>query len=107
MPLLIIGEYMSVTLQSTAIGPVLVNGAAIISLSDQPALFDLLEDDPNLLLAIKDHIKSELNISLEELTEAIDMEIMYTPTKLYSYVTAYQQLMNVIQQWKQYMAARA
>ena len=98
---------MSVTLQSTAIGPVLVNGAVIISLSDTPALFDLLEDDPSLLVTIKNHIKSELNISLEELTEAIDMEIIYSPTKLYSYITSYQQLMNVIQQWKQYMAARA
>ena len=107
MPLPTIGECMSVTLQSTAIGPVLVNGAAIISLSDTPALFDLLEADPSLLVAIKNHIKSELNISLEELTEAIDMEILYAPTKLYSYVASYQQLMNVIQQWNHYMAARA
>ena len=106
MPSQIIGEYMSVTLQSTAIGPVLVNGAAIISLSDQPALFDLLEDDPRLLVTIKNHIKSELKISIEELTEAIDMEILYAPTKLYSYVSSYQQLMNVIQQWNHYLAAR-
>lgn len=98
---------MSVTLQSTAIGPVIVDGATIISLSDVPALFELLEDDSNLLATIKTHIKSELKICLDDLSEAIDMEMMYIPSKLYSYIGSYQQLMNVIQQWNQYIATRA
>lgn len=98
---------MSVTLQSTAIGPVIVNGETVLSLNDVPALFELLEEDSSLMSTIKAHIKSELKTNIDELNEAIDMEMNYIPSKLYSYIGSYQQLMNIIQQWNQYVATRA
>jgi hypothetical protein len=85
---------MTVSIRSTAIGPVVVSGDILVSLNDVEPLLALCAENSTLLEDIKQHIKEEIQSNLGDLLEAITSESSYAPSKIYSYVGSYQQYLN-------------
>lgn len=97
---------MSFEIHSTNNGPIILSEGKVIVLSDDDILIELCEKDESILNSMQEHISTELAASMQEFLGAIEANINASPSKIYSYLSAFQQFwMLKNHRWTQYLMA--
>jgi len=79
---------MSFEIKVSNIGPVIIYKNAIHTLQDFTDLFDLVEEHPEFVDVMKEHILQTLNHVLAEVIDGLEHNIYYQPQRAYSYLGA-------------------
>lgn len=82
---------MSIEIRATDIGPVIVHNDTFIVLANDDAMIEFCYEDANRLQLIQNHIKEELENSMDLYIEGFMMGINPPAGKLYAYMSAMQQ----------------
>jgi len=97
---------MSLKIYATSNGPIILEEDKIVVLSDDDTLIEMCEKDDNILAVIESHVISELNAATQEFLEAAQSGLNVSPSKIYSYISAFQQFwMFKNHRWPQYLQA--
>jgi len=79
---------MSFKINVSNIGPIITYNNAIYTLQDMTDLFDLVEEHPEFVDVMKEHILQTIKEVLAEVVDGLEHNIFYQPQRAYSYLGA-------------------
>jgi len=79
---------MSFKINVSNIGPVITYNNSVYTLQDYTDLFDLVEEHPEFVGVMKEHILQTTREILAEVVDALEHDIYYNHQRVYSYLQA-------------------
>jgi hypothetical protein len=79
---------MSFKINVSNIGPIIMYNDSMYTLQDYTDLFDLVEEHPEFLLVMKEHIYQTIKEVFAEVVDGLEHNIFYNPQRVYAYLQA-------------------
>jgi hypothetical protein len=79
---------MSFKINVSNIGPIITYNDSIYALQDYTDLFDLVEEHPEFVGVMKEHILQTTKEVLAEVVDALEHDIYYSQQRAYAYLQA-------------------